>query len=623
MRDQDTTGGDSITIGGPAGTLIVDPATLAGEFRLPGTEGGRWRFDPLAHLRVSDPAGNPVHWQVEEIGPVPGSEFAVEARMRASANTYRLAVGLDSATGDLLLEIAPLAEPETIGRIAFPGPLVPVDDDISLLSLPLIRTNGVMTEPSPNDHWATTIVIGAHSGLNMPFWGMAAATHSLVGIIETPDDAHLQLVKTVRQPLLVEPDWQSSLGYLRYPRRLRMVLLADASYVSMALAYRQYVQRTGQFRSLAEKIDARPGVQQVIGGPYFSMGYLPLSERKFRQVVIGLREIGYTNGIIGPIDHIQWDSGEWLNDYQPFIHAPHFSGIAAEQGFVAFCWLYLEDILRWDPYFDPEWLLTGKDGNPVEGWFNRDYEYAQICTRVLLEQHTQLRDRISSFDALHFDTTTAKDLVECWHPDHPMTRSQDRESRHARLAEVASWNPIIGAEAGYDWAFDVMDFCSNNPRADLSIHLPGSFSHIPLLGLVYHDSIVSYCWEYDPYNPSYLGGDWSRQKLLYDAMAGNPPTVAPVFGYFPVISRPAPPVASKWVMWEDEQTQRLLRDALPIAQLHGKTAHQPMINHERLSTDGAITRTVYADGTTVLVNQGEEPWSDAGTTVPAHDYRIV
>ncbi len=623
MREQDTSTGDTIVIGGPAGTLIVDPATLAGEVRPPGSEDGRWRFDPLAHLRFVDARGNGLAWRLEEIGAAPNSAFAVEARVRAGANTYRLAVGLDSVTGDPLLEIAPLDEPETLGSVAFPGPLVPVDDDISLLALPLIRTNGVMTEPTPGDHWATTIVIGAHSGLNMPFWGMAAANHGLVGIIETPDDAHLDLVKTVRQPLRVEPDWRSSLGRLRYPRRLRIVPLADASYVSMALAYRQHVKRTGQFRSLAEKIDARPGVQQVIGGPYFSMGYLPLSERKFRQIVAGLREIGYTNGIIGPIDHIQWDSGEWLNDYQPFIHAPHYAGIAAEQGFAAFCWLYLEDILRWDPYFDPEWLLTGKDGNPVEGWFNRDYEYAQICTRVLLEQHRRLKDRISSFDALHFDTTTAKDLIECWHPDHPMTRSQDRESRHARLAEVASWNAVIGAEAGYDWAFDAMDFCSNNPRADLSIELPGTFSHIPLLGLVYHDSIVSYCWEYDPYNPSYLGGDWSRQKLLHDAMAGNPPTVSPVFGYFPVISRPAPPVASKWVMWEDEQTQRLLRDALPIAQVHGQTAHQPMIGHERLSADGAVTRTTYAGGTAVLVNQGPEPWSANGESVPAHDYRIT
>jgi hypothetical protein len=226
---------------------------------------------------------------------------------------------------------------------------------------------------------------------------------------------------------------------------------------------------------------------------------------------------------------------------------------------------------------------------------------------VLLEQHRQLKEEITRFDAHHFDTTTSKELIECWHPDHPMSRTDDRESRRARLAEVASWGPLIGSEAGYDWAFDVMDFCSSNPRADMETGMPVPVTHIPLLGLVYHDAIVSYCWEYDPYNKSYLGGDWSRDKILYDLMAGNPPTVAPIFGYFPIIRRPPPPVESRWVTWEDPETQRLLREALPAAQLHGRTAHVPMTGHTLLDTAGTAHRTVYADGTTVAVNFGQEP----------------
>jgi hypothetical protein len=152
--------------------------------------------------------------------------------------------------------------------------------------------------------------------------------------------------------------------------------------------------------------------------------------------------------------------------------------------------------------------------------------------------------------------------------------------------------------------------------------MPVEVAHIPLLGLVYHDSVVSYHWEYDPYNQSYLGGDWSQQKLLYDVMAGNPPTVAPIFGYFPVISRPAPPVSSKWVMWEDPETQRLLREALPVAQLHGRTAHTPMTGHELLTADGLVSRTTYADGTAVLVNRAADAWDDGRDAIAAMDYRV-
>jgi len=480
-------------------------------------------------------------------------------------------------------------------------------------------TNGVVHRPAVEDHWLHTFNVASHSGLNMPFWGLEAEANDLLAIIETADDVTLTLEKSIRKPLEVATHWTASLGSIRYPRRLRVSILKEGGYVRMAKAYRAYIQAHGRFKSLATKIEERPIARQVVGGPYFSLGYLPFSERKFRQIVHGLREIGYTNGVIGPIDHIQWDSGAWLNDYQPFIKAPHYAEIASDAGFAAFSWLYLEDILTWDKYYDPEWTVRTEDGSTREGWFNRDYEYQLLCSRVVKEQHHLLKEEMMHFDALHFDTTTAKALTECWHPQHPQSKSDDRESRRARLAEVASWGRLIGSEAGYDWAFDVYDFCSSNPRRAMETGLPVAAQHVPLLGLVYHDSVVSYCWEYDPYNKSYFGVDWSEDKLLYDIMAGNPPTISPVFGYFPVIRRPAPPVEAHWVTWEDPATQKILRDALPAAQLHGRTAHSEMLDHTFLDEDRHVSRTTYADGTEVLVNFG----SEAHAQCRPRSYRIV
>lgn len=614
---------EPIVVGNDRARLVLDPRDFSGHLSLVGEAGTGWTFAPLGHLRVSDASGEPAAWNVVAVSRIAHGEGGLEMTIATLGNTYRASVWLERESDEVVFALEPVTEPERIGSIHFPGPLLPGDGPVTRLALPRMRTNGLVHEPAAADHWTHQMNVASHSGLNMPFWGLGAAGQGVLAVLETPDDAELTIEKSIRKPLEVSPTWTSSLGKLRYRRELRCRMVSEDSYVVIAKAYRQYVMSRGRFKSLAEKIEERPIVQQVIGGPYFSLGYLPFSERKFRQVVHGLREIGYTNGIIGPIDHIQWSSGAWLNDYQPFIHAPHFAGIAAESGFAAFAWLYLEDILRWDEYFDPAWLLKRENGDAVEGWFNRDYEYRHLCTRVLLEQHRRLRDRMTEFEALHFDTTTAKDLAECWDPAHPMSKSDDREARRARLKEVAGWNILVGSEAGYDWAFDVYDFCSSNPRAALETGMPVPFDHAPLLGLVYHDAIVSYCWEYDPYNPSYLSGDWSREKVLFDAMAGNPPTVAPVFGYFPVIRRPAPPVESRWVMWEDPATQRLLREALPIAQLHGRTAHMEMIDHARIDDAGSATRTVYADGTTVLVNFGPEAVDPgAGKTLPAGSYRI-
>lgn len=614
---------DLYSIGNDQVHLVIDPRDLSGGMMARGNDAQGWRFEPLAHLRFTDAAGEAAPWRLLAVERSDRGDGGIEALIGVLDNTYRASIWLERESAGVVFELAPLGEPDRIGTVNFPGPLLPVAGPVSQFALPRMRTNGLVHRPVTHEHWAHRMNVASHSGLNMPFWGLGAASQGLLAIIETAEDVDLTIEKSIREPLAVATSWTASLGTLRYPRRLHCRIVADDSYVAIAKAYRRYVKQQGTFRSLAEKMDARPGVAQVVGGPYFSLGYLPFSERKFRQVVRGLREIGYTNGIIGPVDHIQWGSGEWLNDYQPFIHAPRFAGIAAEAGFAAFAWLYLEDILRWDRYFDPEWLAQREGGESVEGWFNWDYEYRLICSKVLLEQHRQLRGEISAFEALHFDTTTSKELIECWHPDHPMSKSDDRESRRARLAEVASWDILIGSEAGYDWAFDVYDFCSSNPRGDMETGMPGRFSHIPLLGLVYHDAIVSYCWEYDPYNTSYLGGDWSRQKLLFDLMAGNPPTVAPIFGYFPVIRRPAPPVESRWVTWEDPVTQQLLRDALPVARLHGRTAHLEMIDHMMLADDGSVTRTVYEDGTAALVNVGPDDFEAGGVRLTAGEYAIA
>ena len=105
-------------------------------------------------------------------------------------------------------------------------------------------------------------------------------------------------------------------------------------------------------------------------------------------------------------------------------------------------------------------------------------------------------------------------------------------------------------------------------------------------------------------------------------MAGNPPTVAPIFGYFPVIRRPWPPVEARWVTWEDPATQKLLRDALPVAQLHGRTAHQEMVDHAFVDDERRVTRTVYQDGTAALVNFGTEAQEVEGVVLAPRSYRV-
>jgi len=613
LRDDSRTGiwrwhGDGVA-------LRVDPHTFAGFFEQSDSS-NRWDFDlPVPSAPGTAPEVLPDSVQRLERGLrgtvlIDGSPVAVE-------------IGLSGAGGSIDFNLSPMDDKPRSRALRLAPVLRPHGRRSSELALPLKTTQGIVSRPTPDEQLDFTIDAAGNNseGLSMPFWSLSAAGGGVLAILETPDDVQLTVRCDLSTGVWVEVGWLPSLGRLRYRRTLHYVLVPEG-YQAAALAYREHVIRSGRFKSLAQKIDERPEVAGLVGAPYFSTGYLPYSARKLKQVLRGLRTIGYTAGLLGPIDYLQWQAEPWLNDYQPFISAPEYAQIIAAEGFTPFAWFYLEDILEFDPSYDRTMLAVDEHDQVPTGWENRDYRYARVCDAVLAKHGRKLRDRAGQYTGLHFDTTTCKALMECWSPEHPMNRTEDRLARRSWLDEVAGWGHLIGSEGGCDWAFDVMDYCSNNPRRDLQTNFPGSAQHVPLQGLVYHDSIVSYGWEYDPYNRSYWGGDWSREKLLYDVMCGNPPTVSPVFGYFPVISGGVQAVSSSWVTWEQEDTQRLLRAALPVAMLHGETALSAMIEHSWLDEEGDVSRTVYSNGTSVLVNAGGLAFDDHDVHLEASSYRI-
>ncbi|MGW5365177.1 hypothetical protein [Actinopolymorpha pittospori] len=601
----------------PGVVLSVDPGTLGGSIESP-SGSNRWTFAGVESIAAEGSDG-PVRLESCE-----SLERGCRAVLRLGAVVVSVEITLADTPSTVTFTLTPLTDAEVATPLRYPPPLRPADARVVELALPIKTTNGIAYHPAPGDELDFTFDAagGNTTGLSMPFWSTSTAGGGLLSTFVDQDDVELTVTSDTDTGVDVAVGWRGSLGTLRYPRRVNHTLLEEPGYVAAALTYRRAVVAAGRFRSLADKIAERPVVGRIIGAPYFSTGYLPFSRRKLLQVLTGLRDIGYRSGLLGPIDFLQWDAGPWLNDYQPFISAPEFAAPITEAGFTPFAWFYLEDILDFDPSYDPAMLALDRDGSVPQGWVNRDYRYARVCDAVLAEHGRRLRERAGTFAALHFDTTTCKALSECWSPEHPMSRSADREARRAWLGEVAGWGHLIGSEGGCDWAFDVMDFCSNNPRRGVQTNFPARARHIPLQGLVYHDSIVSYGWEYDPYNKSYWGGDWSRVKILDDVMCGNPPTVSPVLGYFPVIGAGEGAVASSWVTWEDPETQRLLREALPVARLHGQTALHPMLSHAYLDDAGTVSRTTYADGTEVVVNAGEKPFDDGGASLAGSSYRI-
>ena len=71
-----------------------------------------------------------------------------------------------------------------------------------------------------------------------------------------------------------------------------------------------------------------------------------------------------------------------------------------------------------------------------------------------------------------------------------------------------------------------------------------------------------------------------------------------------------------YTFWKDQVIGMIRRYQSELSGLNSKK----ITGHERIAPD--VTRTVYEDGTSVYVNYGTDPYSDAEITVPARDYLV-
>ena len=107
------------------------------------------------------------------------------------------------------------------------------------------------------------VAYGGH-GICMAFWGVTdgAAGHGV--IIETPDDAAIQL-KRVDGRLTIAPEWDPQRGQFGYARRLRYVFFEQGGHVAIAKRYREHARKSGLLKTLAQKRRENPKVDRLIG----------------------------------------------------------------------------------------------------------------------------------------------------------------------------------------------------------------------------------------------------------------------------------------------------------------------------------------------------------------------
>ncbi len=528
----------------------------------------------------------------------------------ASMLEVSAAIRLETGRPELTVELS--AEGELWNPLSFPHPFVSAKG--MFLVLPV---NEGISYPVDDQTLKPMryYLYGGH-GLCMPWWGATDGEQAMMAIVETPDDAVVG-VPRVDGLLSLSPQWVAQKGKFGPSRRLRYVFFDRDGYVAMCKRYRSYAQNIGTLKTLAQKRAANPHVDLLVGAVNVWCWQ--------KDAVAMCREMQSLG-----IDRILWSHRSEPDE----IRALNAMGVLTSRYDI------YQDVMNpaefpklygvhpdWPTAAWPQDLMTGADGQWTRGWRVKGKDGLMHPCGVLCDRRAvdYARRRIPQELKTHayrcrfIDTTTASPWRECYHADHPMTRSESRHWKMELLRVVSQENGLVtGSETGHDAAVPYVHYFEGMmslgpyrvPDAGRQMMKPwhkapervakfqtGHYYRLPLWELVYHDCVVAQ-WYWGDYNNK-LPSLWDRRDL-FNALYGTPPMF--MFN------------AEIWRKHRD----RFVESYKTAARVARATGYAEMLSHRWLTSDHAVQQTRFANGVVVTVNFGKKPHtlSDGGTLAP-------
>jgi hypothetical protein len=281
----------------------------------------------------------------------------------------------------------------------------------------------------------------------------------------------------------------------------------------------------------------------------------------------------------------------------------------------------------------PKDLMLDRQGQWTKGWGVTAQDGTMLSCGVVCDRRAPdyARERLPvdlatrPYLGRFIDTTTASAWRECYHPDHPMTRSDSRHWKMELLRLMSEeFRLVTGSETGHDAAVPYLHFFegmmslgpyrvpdSGRRMQQIWDEVPervakfqlGHAYRLPLFELVYHDCVVSY-WYWGDYNNK-LPALWDKRDL-FNVLYGAPPMFMFDRKY--------------WAANRDRFVQSY-RNTCPI--IHAIAAEE-MVDHRFLTPDRAVQQTRFANGVSITVNFGTAPHAlPGGATVGAMSYHVA
>ena len=459
------------------------------------------------------------------------------------------------------------------------------------------------------------IAYGGH-GICMSFFGCMREVDGSgwMCILETPDDASMNAFRGGDGFWRISPRWETSKGKFSYERRIRYVFFDKGGHVAMCKRYRQHAKESGLFKPFTEKVKERPAIDLLIGAA--NIWNWDAASRKV-ELVKELQAAG--------IDRILWSgSGTGaeiaeMNKLKGVLTGRYdiYQDIMDPARYDEVVWVHSD----WVPEAFPHDVNHAAPGVLRRGWqVNRKDGRGRIACVVICDSKAlpYARKRISSdlkdkpFKARFIDTTVAAPWFECWHPDHPMNRTQSKQWKMKLLDLVSSeFGLVCGSETGHDASVPFCDYFEgmlslgsyrvheagrnmmrkvDQVPPQISRYQVGEKYRLPLWELVYHDCVVAQ-WYWGDYNNK-LPKIW-RRRDLFNALYGSPPMYM-------------------FTLQEWRENKLKFIESYKVAQpVSRATGYSEMVDHKILSADRSVQQTRFANGVEVTVNFGSASYKMA------------
>ncbi|HUU10899.1 MAG TPA: glycoside hydrolase, partial [Phycisphaerae bacterium] len=443
-------------------------------------------------------------------------------------------------------------------------------------------------------------------GISMAFWGVTDGAAGHMAIIETPDDASIRIARLDGR-LCIAPEWDAQKGRFGYPRRLRYVFFDSGGHVGMCKRYRAYAKEVGRFKTLADKRRDNPNVDLLLGAVNVWCWERPALGIVREMQAAGIRRILWSNrqtpdvlAAMNELPGVLTSRYDIVQDVMNPENFPLLRGVHPD--WPAEAWPK-DLMIRADGQWQPGWRVRAKDGSMIPCGVLCDRQAPPYLDRRIAAELIN-----HPYRCRFIDTTTASPWRECYHPDHPMTRSDSRRFKMELLRLVSEKHKLVcGSETGHDAAVPYVHYFegmlslgpyrvpdAGRDMARILDEVPdrvatfqvGHRYRLPLWELVYHDCVVAQ-WYWGDYNNK-LPALWDKRDL-FNVLYATPPMF--------MFRRP---------FWE-EHKDRFVASYQTVCPVARATACSEMTDHRFLTPDRAVQETVFAGGVTVTVNFGDKP----------------